>query len=168
MYPATTVFSLLTGLLCRTRAIDPARPNFMDTKNTRFLEMHSILDSYFRELRESGVGAEVKRTSVITKEEENVLWEKGVLSVDTPETPLCAVFYYNGKNFCLRGGKEHRALKISQLVRHHDPDHYVYTENGSKIEVAVIISFVLKTRVLLYFHVLRLVSGVTLVFLIPE
>ena len=38
-------------------------------------------------------------------------------------------FYYNGKNFCLR---EHRALTLSQIVRHHDPVHYVYTENGSK------------------------------------
>ena len=33
---------------------------------------------------------------------------------------------------CLRGGKEHRALKLSQIVHHHDPAHYVYTENGSK------------------------------------
>ena len=32
----------------------------------------------------------------------------------------------------MRGGKEHRALKLSQIVRHHDPPHYVYTENGSK------------------------------------
>ena len=43
-----------------------------------------------------------------------------------------AQFFINGQNFCLRGGKEHRALKISQIVRHKDPDHYVYTENGSK------------------------------------
>ena len=60
------------------------------------------------------------------------MWAKGVLGIDTPESLLSTVFYYNGKNFCLRGGKEHRALKLSQIVRHHDPAHYVYTENGSK------------------------------------
>lgn len=131
-YPATTIISLLSGLLRRVRAVDPDAPNFMDTKNPQFREMHTIIDRYFRELRESGIGAEVKHTNVITKEEENLLWEKGVLGIDTPESLLRSVFYYNGKCLCLRGGKEHRALKISQIVRHDDPPRYIYTENGSK------------------------------------
>ena len=82
--------------------------------------------------RDAGVGAEVKHTNIISKKEEQELWEKNVLGVDTPESLFRAVFYYNGKNFYLRGGKEHRALKLSQIVRHHNPAHYVYTENGSK------------------------------------
>ena len=131
-YPATTVFSLLSALMRRTRSIDPDCPNFMDSTNSQFREIHSIIDGYFRELRSLGVCAEVKRTSTISKEEENLLWEKGVVGVSTPESLFRAVFFYNGKNFCLRGGKEHRALKISQIVRHKDPNHYVYTENGSK------------------------------------
>ena len=90
--------------------------------------MHCVIDTYFRELREEGVGA----LKLLPKRRNRPLWEKGVLGVDTPESLLRAVFYYNGKNFCLRGGKEHRALKLSQIVRHHDPVHYLYTENGSK------------------------------------
>ena len=134
-YPATTVFSLLSALLRQMRVIDADCPNFLDTKDTRFQEMHSILDTYFRELRKIGVGADVKQTSLISKDEESTLWEKGVLGVlgiDTPECLLRAVFFYNGKTFCLRGGKEHRALKVSQIVRCYNPDHYIYTENGSK------------------------------------
>ena len=42
------------------------------------------------------------------------------------------MFYYNGKNICLRCGKEHHALKILQFVRSYNPDKYTYTENGSK------------------------------------
>ena len=34
--------------------------------------------------------------------------------------------------FILRGGVEHRNLKLSQLKQNHDPDHYVYQENASK------------------------------------
>ena len=41
-------------------------------------------------------------------------------------------FFLNGKTFCLRGGEEHRNLKLSQVKRHTDPDRYVYTENSSK------------------------------------
>lgn len=58
-----------------------------------------------------GVRAETKRTPIITKEEENSLWDQGVLGAETPESLLRAVFYYNGKNFCLRGGSKHRNLR---------------------------------------------------------
>ena len=47
-----------------------------------------------------------------------------------PLSLLHAVFYYNGKNFCLRGGIEHRELKLSQLRR--EKDGYRYTEHASK------------------------------------
>lgn len=95
-------------------------------------EMHSILDTYFRELRKIGVGADVKQTSVILKEEEGTLWEKGVLGVDILECLLCAVFFYNSKIICLGGEKEHRTVKVFQIVRCYNPDHYINTENGSK------------------------------------
>lgn len=39
-------------------------------------------------------------------------------------------FYLNGINFSLRGGKEHRELKWSQLVR--EKDCWKYVEHGSK------------------------------------
>ena len=58
--------------------------------------------------------------------------DKGILGTSTPQSLLNAVFYLNGKSFCLRGGEEHRRLCISQLVREYNPDRYVYTEAGSK------------------------------------
>ena len=47
--------------------------------------MHAIIDAYFRQLRQSGVGAETKHTAIITKEEENSMWDEGVIGVETPE-----------------------------------------------------------------------------------
>lgn len=41
-------------------------------------------------------------------------------------------FFYNGKNFCLRGGQEHREMKLSQLEKLTDPERYLYRENSSK------------------------------------
>ena len=49
-----------------------------------------------------------------------------------------AVFFYNGKNFCLRGGAEHRNLKLSQVKREtsivdsKEIPCYIYSEFGSK------------------------------------
>ena len=34
--------------------------------------------------------------------------------------------------FCLRGGIEHRSLKVSQLQRLRDPDRYISYDNVSK------------------------------------
>jgi len=59
-----------------------------------------------------------------------MLWDAGVLNTHTPLGLQNAVFYAIGKTFCLRGGQEHRTLKLSQLQR--DSDKYVYHENVSK------------------------------------
>ena len=78
-YPPSSLHCLLAGLLRHMRSIDPACPNILDTSDVRFRDLHSTIDATFRKLREDGVGAEVKHASVITKQEENLLWEKGVL-----------------------------------------------------------------------------------------
>ena len=54
-----------------------------------------------------------------------------MLGVDTPQSLLRAVFYYNKKCLCLRGGKEHRALKISQIVCHDDPKIEMVVQSNS-------------------------------------
>ena len=113
-----TIFFLLSGLLRRIRVIDLDCPNFLNVKDPQFCEMHTIIDTDFHELRDAGIGAEVKHTSVISKDEENKLWE-GVIGVDMPTSLLRAVFYYTGKSLCLRGGKEHRAPKLSQIDCQH-------------------------------------------------
>jgi hypothetical protein len=74
----------------------------------------------------------VKLAEVITKQDENQLWDSGELGTKHPKALQNAVFYYNGKNFCLRGGVEHRELKISQLQHTFEPSGYIYHEYVSK------------------------------------
>ena len=132
-YPLTCIYQLLTGILRHMRSVDhESCPNFLDKDNHSFKELHGTIDNLGRQLRKDGVGADVKHASVITPEEEYALWEKGVIGRQNPKALLFAVFYCNRKNFCLRGGSEHRNLKLSQLKRFNNPDKYVYTENGSK------------------------------------
>ena len=50
----------------------------------------------------------------------------------SPMGLLRAVFFYNGKVFCLRGGQVHRCLKLSQLEWLHNPERYLYRKNSSK------------------------------------
>ena len=103
-----------------------------DVTNQTFVSFHASLDNVFRELCFSGVGSATKHAEVFTKEEEAQLWEREVIGTSTPKQLLRAVFFLNGKNFCLRCGEEHRHLKLLQLKQYHEPDHCVYTNNTSK------------------------------------
>ena len=124
-YPITTVYQLLSGILWYMRTVDPECPNFLDRHNHRFKELHAAIDNQGRQLRPEGVGAEVKHASVVSCEEENALWAADVLGTNNPTALLRAVFFLNGKNFCLCGGSEHRNLKLSQLQRLSNPDRYL-------------------------------------------
>ena len=131
-YPPATIHSLLSGIFRHMKAQNSEYPNFMDKNNGSFNVFNTTLDNLYKRLRSEGVGATSKHTEGISKEEEDQLWSCGVLNTTTPLGLLRAVFFYNGKCFCLRGGQEHRDLKLSQLQRETGPDRYVYTENASK------------------------------------
>ncbi|XP_011403268.1 PREDICTED: uncharacterized protein KIAA1958-like [Amphimedon queenslandica] len=114
------------------KAQNPMYPNFMDKNNGSFNVFNTTLDNLYKKLRSEGIGSASKHTEGISKEEEDQLWSSGVLNTTIPLGLLRAVFFYNGKCFCLRGGQEHRDLKLSQLKRETGPDRYIYTENSSK------------------------------------
>ena len=105
-------------------------PNLFAKNNPAFQTLHNTMDSVYRKLRSDGIGTQKHCTETFSKEEENKLWECGVLGVDNPPSLLCAVFFSNGKNVCLRGGNEHRCLRLSQLQC--TENGYIYTENATK------------------------------------
>ena len=131
-YPPATIHNLLCGLQHHMLALNPVAARFLDKKNPTFKELQGTLDNLFRRLHEGGAGRQVKHAEVITKQDENQLWDSGELGTKHPKALQNAVFYYNGKNFCLRGGVEHRELKISQLQRTFEPSGYIYHEYVSK------------------------------------
>ena len=107
--------------------------NIFDRCNPDFKLLFNTCDSYFRELREEGIGQNLLNLILgMTKR------DCGQLECFLPQMPkglLNAVFFLNGKNFALRGGSEHRCLKISQISRKISPEgkaRYTYTENCSK------------------------------------
>lgn len=104
--------SLLSGFLRHMRSIDESRaPNIFACDNPAFKDL------LYKQVRSDGVGSEKHSAQPFTKEDENKLWEQGDMGTRSPASLLHAVFFYNGKNFCLRGGEEHRSLKLSQFKR---------------------------------------------------
>ena len=114
-YPATTLYQLLAGLLRYAHSKNKECPNFLD-KDTCFAELTGTCESVARQLREQGVSANVKHAEIITPEEEQQLWNSGVVGIYCPRALVHAIFYYVGKAFHLCGGTEQQSLKQSQFV----------------------------------------------------
>ena len=91
-YPPKTLYQLLCGLLRHTRSVQRDPPNFLDRKDVKFKNLHGTCDVVFRSLHESGVGATKKSAQILTKADEDKLWECGVLDSSTPKRLQNAVF----------------------------------------------------------------------------
>ena len=72
------------------RSVSPDCPNFMDTSDSRFREMHSIVDTYFRKLRNEDVGASVKHASL--KMKKTFYGNKVFMEMTPPKD--CYVLYF--------------------------------------------------------------------------
>ena len=100
-----------------------------------FKELQNALDASMRDAAKKGLGLKTKRVDIITFEQENIMWEKGILGDKDPQTLLDTMVYLIGMNFALRSGDEHRLLNRSQLSLHSRADgreYLEYTENVSK------------------------------------
>ena len=106
-YTPRSITLFIGGLQCYITSEKGERIRLCDPENPSFKPLHRVLDNRFRELHRMGVGTKRKQAEVVSYDEENQLWETGVLCSDTPGGLLRAVFYYNGLNFILRGGQEH-------------------------------------------------------------
>ena len=140
-YTPKSVLQILVNLQNYAREKDKECFHFMNPKDERFTQIHTVLDNLSHKLHKQGVGANKIQARVVTVSEEEQLWQSGVMGSDTPHTLQNSVFYLCGIYLCLRGGDEHRELKITQFViqevdNPHNPSEKIkrstYIENGSK------------------------------------
>ena len=58
-----------------------------------------------------------RSAAVITVKDEELLWEKQIMSFQSSQQLHNCVFFYVGLHFSLRGDQEQRELKVDQLKR---------------------------------------------------
>ena len=90
-----------------------------------------------RRLQSAGVGSKKKQAEVLTEEDEELLWQKGLLGDATPQTLVDTMVYMNGLYFALQSGKEHRQLRstpcqIEVIEKEGERPYLKYTEDISK------------------------------------
>ena len=138
-YPPASLRCLLSALN-RILQDNKAPISVFNKKDPQFRHLMHTFDSVSSDLHWEGVDAQRKSASVITYEDENVLWEKGLLGDDSPRVSEHTVFYYAGMQFCLKGIQEQYDLRRQQLIRvstdsqtYNEQVYYKYVEFISKI-----------------------------------
>ena len=117
-YPAQTLYSIVTGIQRFLR--ESGRYDFLNNADPTFGHFRQALDATMKELTSEGVGTVPRRAEPISKDQEELLWSKGVFDINSAQGLTYLVFFYNCKLFGLRGGDEHRQLCRDQFSVSYD------------------------------------------------
>ena len=74
--------------------------NFLDEK-TQFYEFRQALSARMSDVTSACVGTVPRQADPITRENETIMWEKGVLGDSSAKSVLNTAFFYNCKLFGL-------------------------------------------------------------------
>ena len=133
-YPPNTLYQLCCGIQRYMR--DNGRPELNFFTDTSFKHFQDCLDAEMKRLTAMGIGSNVKEAQAFSEDEENKLWNLGLLGDSSPRVLLDTMVFLIGKNFSLRSGKEHRNLKFSQLTlepaNEKEPEKLIYVSFGEK------------------------------------
>ena len=123
-YSGDTLYQLCTSLQ-KAVNVDGSR-NDLFFNSWEYKQFADVLDGELKRLRRTGAGLGTKprQAAVLSEEEEEQLWSKGVFGGSNPKQLMDTIFFLCGKHFALRSGDEHRSLRLGRnanLAIHLDP-----------------------------------------------
>ena len=108
--------------------------NFFE--DDEFFDLRNVLDNRMKDLTKRGLIAPRVKAVPVSVSEEDMLWSKKILGDDTPEKLSNTLILLLGIQFAMRAAKEHKSLKVDQIVVKYDKDlgqrYLFYTEYYSK------------------------------------
>ena len=84
-------------------------------KDEQFRNARKVLNGKAIELREKGMGKRKNKADALSDEEEEKLWDTGVLGGKNPKSLNYTVFYVLSQQYGTRGCQEHHQLQIEHL-----------------------------------------------------
>ena len=132
-YPSGTLYDLLGGL---SLYLEREHGFCNKLMSGAFREIRNTLDNVMKERSAEGIQGRQER-DYISKEHEEILWNKGILGEDNPDKLRRTVFFLVGTQFGLRGNKEQHDLRRypdSQIsiIKVDGKDALIYREFTSK------------------------------------
>lgn len=109
-FPPNTLHHIVCGIMRYLRWNGHPKIDFFS--DTGFSQFKASLDAEMKRLQSCGKGSKKRQAEALTIDEEELLWEKGLLGDGTPQTLLDTMLFLNGLYFALRSGDEHRQLRL--------------------------------------------------------
>ena len=107
----------------------------MIARHDAFRLSRQVLEGKARTARMDGKGKVPNRARILSRAEENILWESGQLGCNSSRSLIQTVWWNNCLHFGMRGREEHHSLKMEQFRLEIDENgrRYIsYTEGLSK------------------------------------
>ena len=82
-------------------------------EDTEFADFRCSLNMDMKRLQDARKGTKKKQAEPLTRQKEEILWQKGLLGDHIPQVLLDTIIFINGLNFALCSGKEHHQLRFS-------------------------------------------------------
>ena len=124
-YPGTTLHGILCGIQRHVQKQKPRETiDFFSDPGFKFLR--DVLDAQMKDLCSHGVRSSKKQAEPISEEEENRLWELGLLGDLDAQTLLDTIVWMCGLYFALHSGVEHRNLRPDQIKQFEAPGSPAY------------------------------------------
>ena len=104
-------------------------------KDIAFEDARKALRAKMVQLRKQGLGNRPNRSVAVEPEEEDVMWEKGVLGVSSPFSLQFTLWYFLTLLTGLRGCDEHRSMRFGDITMKQDAaakEFLELRERGSK------------------------------------
>ena len=127
-FPPNTLHHIVSGIQRHIRFSGNSSIDFF--KDSEFAEFRVCLDAEMKRLQREGFGRKARKAEPLTEDEEELLWQKGLLGKGSPQALIDTMLFMNGIYFALRSGKEHRQLRADpcQITLHERSSMRPYLE----------------------------------------
>ena len=109
-FPPNTLHHICCGIMRHLRT--NGKPSLDFFKDPEFADFRASIDAEMKRLQAAGLGSKRKQAEPLTREEVEILWEKGLLGDANPQSLVDTMLFMNGLFFALRSGHEHRQLRF--------------------------------------------------------
>ncbi|XP_070562377.1 uncharacterized protein [Ptychodera flava] len=100
----------------------------LNDRVTVFHKLNQAIGAKEVDLKGQGKGRKELKSEEISAEEEETMWQAGVLGINNPQSANFTMFFLFGKHFGMRGRNEHRQLKFGEIVTGRDTEGTEYLE----------------------------------------